>query len=113
MELWRARPGDVIVLPVFPGEVTVTDASTGNRYHATRIEWERADGMSGALDLYGLTEVQLLASEDGVNAVWMDAAAKRECRVHGVVDDDHFPCRVPGESAELFTARCLGEIRDV
>lgn len=39
--------------------------------------------------------------------------AKRECRHHGEVDDDHFPCRAPGESAELFTMRCLGYIRDV
>jgi len=39
--------------------------------------------------------------------------AKRECRHHGEVDDDHFPCRAPGESAELFTMRRLGYIRDV
>jgi hypothetical protein len=39
--------------------------------------------------------------------------AERECRHHGEVDDDHFPCRAPGESVELFTMRCLGEIRDV
>jgi hypothetical protein len=48
MELWRARPGDMIVLPVFPGEVTIKDSGPGSRYHATRIEWERADGTSGA-----------------------------------------------------------------
>jgi hypothetical protein len=112
MELWRARPGDMIVLPVFPGEVTIKDSGPGSRYHATRIEWERADGTSGALDLGDFTEVRLLASEDGVNATWLNPPVP-ECRVHGPVDDDHFPCRVPGEPAELFTARCLGEIRDV
>lgn len=112
MELWRARPGDVIVLPVFPGEVTVTDIGLGSRYLATRVEWERADGMSGALDLGEFTEVRLLATEDGVNAVWLNPPGP-ECRVHGPVDDDHFPCRAPGESAELFTMRCLGYIRDV
>ena len=36
-----------------------------------------------------------------------------ECRFHGLADDDHFPCRAPGESADEFTARCFGEIRDV
>lgn len=75
MELWRARPGDVIVLPVFPGEVTVTDTGQGARHYATRVEWEGPDGMSGALSLPDFTEVRLLASEDGVNAIWLDPPA--------------------------------------
>jgi hypothetical protein len=41
------------------------------------------------------------------------AKAVRECRVHGEVPDDHFPCRVPGESAGQFTNRLLGYWRDV
>ena len=36
-----------------------------------------------------------------------------ECRWHGDVDEDHFPCRRPGESAMDFTSRALGEWRDV
>lgn len=36
-----------------------------------------------------------------------------ECRWHGAVRDDHFPCRRPGETAMEFTSRCLGETRDV
>jgi hypothetical protein len=47
-----------------------------------------------------------------VNAAWLNPPVS-ECRVHCPVGDDHFLCRVPGESAELFTARCPGEIRDV
>jgi hypothetical protein len=38
---------------------------------------------------------------------------KRECRFHGEVDYDHAPCRRPGESADEFSGRMLGEIRDV
>jgi hypothetical protein len=102
----------VIVLPVFPGEVTVLDIGLGSRYHARRIEWQGPGGTSGELELGEYAEVKLLATEDGVNAVWLNPPGP-ECRVHGPVGDDHFPCRVPGESAELFTARCLGEVRDV
>ena len=69
MELWRARPADVIVQPAFPGEVTVQDAGTGSRHRATRIARDRTGSMSGALDPGGCTGVRLLASEDGVNAV--------------------------------------------
>jgi hypothetical protein len=42
-------------------------------------------------------------------AVREEGEPRRECRWHGTVDDDHFPCRAPGE----LTARCFGEIRDV
>jgi hypothetical protein len=73
VELWRARPGDLIALPVFPGEVTVQDAGLGGRYHATRVDWERPDGMSGSLELGDFTEVRLLATADGVNDVWLGA----------------------------------------
>jgi hypothetical protein len=41
------------------------------------------------------------------------ARATTECRVHGEVPDDHFPCRVPGETADQFTNRALGYWRDV
>jgi hypothetical protein len=41
-----------------------------------------------------------------------EGESRRECRWHGTVDDDHFPCRAPGETAGEFTARCFGEIRD-
>ena len=40
-------------------------------------------------------------------------AATTECRVHGTVPDDHFPCRVPGETADQFQNRLLGYWRDV
>lgn len=36
----------------------------------------------------------------------------QRCRWHGEVDDDHFPCRAPGETAGQFTARAFGETRD-
>ena len=36
-----------------------------------------------------------------------------ECRVHGYVGADHFPCQMPGETPGLFAARCFGEHRDV
>jgi len=36
-----------------------------------------------------------------------------ECRHHGEVPDDHFPCRAPGETAGQFTNRALGYWRDV
>jgi hypothetical protein len=111
VELWRARPGDVIVLPSLPGQVTVKGLGRGRHHLRAQVEWKRADGTSGTLDLGKFAGVQLLASGDGVNAPWLDES--RECRWHGRVADDHFPCRAPGESAELFTARCLGTIRDV
>lgn len=41
------------------------------------------------------------------------AKATRECRHHGEVPDDHFPCRAPGETADQFTNRYLGYWRDV
>jgi hypothetical protein len=106
-----ARPGHR-QHDAFPLAEAIRSTPLRSRYHATRIEWERADGMSGALDLGDLTEIRLVASEDGVNAAWLNPPVP-ECRVQCPVDDDHFPCRVPGESAGLFTARCLGEIRDV
>jgi len=37
----------------------------------------------------------------------------RECRWHGTVSADHFPCRAPGETAMQFTNRALGYWRDV
>lgn len=77
MEAWRIRPGDTVTLPVFPGEVTVTDAGIGGRYESTRLEWE-APGMSGALDLPDFTPVALLASGDGMNEIWLATPAGRE-----------------------------------
>jgi hypothetical protein len=41
------------------------------------------------------------------------ARATTECRVHGEVPDDHFPCRAPGETAGQFTNRYFGYWRDV
>lgn len=35
------------------------------------------------------------------------------CRIHGFVQEDHFPCRRPGESGMEFTSRVLGDMRDV
>jgi hypothetical protein len=34
-------------------------------------------------------------------------------RFHGEVDDDHAPCRWPGEPAMEYTDRMLGYARDV
>lgn len=68
MEAWRIRPGDTVTLPVFPGEVTVTDAGLGDRYESTRLDWE-APGMSGALDLPDFTPVTLKATGDGMNEI--------------------------------------------
>lgn len=71
-------PGDTVVLPVFPGQVTVTDTGIGDRYESTRLDWEALGGMSGALTLPDFTAVALVASADGVNAIWLAAPAGRE-----------------------------------
>lgn len=42
-----------------------------------------------------------------------EPAASVTCRIHGEVQEDHFPCRRPGESGMEFTSRALGETRDV
>lgn len=70
MDLWRARPGDVIVLPVFPGEVTVTDALAGERAERTRVEFEAAGGLSGSVEFSDHVAVALTATEDGMNEIW-------------------------------------------
>jgi hypothetical protein len=53
------------------------------------------------------------ASDEIAKAAGTPEEATRECRVHGTVPDDHFPCRVPGETADQFTNRVLGYWRDV
>lgn len=70
------------------------------------------EGTSETLETGKYADVKLLASGDGVNAAHVNPP-KRECQWHGTVDDDHFPCKTPGETSAEFTARCLGEIRDV
>jgi hypothetical protein len=75
VELWRAQPGDVIVLPCFPGQVTMTDASLGGQADMTRIDWERDDGTSGRLELGDFTDVRLVATGDGKDSPWLDGSA--------------------------------------
>ena len=52
-------------------------------------------------------------SDEIAKAAAAPEEATQECRVHGTVSDDHFPCRVPGETAGQFTNRVLGYWRDV
>jgi hypothetical protein len=74
VELWRARPDDVIVMPFFPGRVTVADAALGSRADTTRIAWERDDGASGAMELSDFTDVRLVATGDGKASPWLDGS---------------------------------------
>lgn len=77
MDLWRARPGDVIVLPVWPGEVTVTDALAGERAERTRVEFEAAGGLSGSVELSDFIPVAITAAGDGMNEIWLATAARK------------------------------------
>ena len=43
---------------------------------------------------------------------WLPPAGKSVCTYHGIVDLEH-ACRAPGETADQFTARMFGEMRDV
>lgn len=70
------------------------------------------------LDAWVLTSPAACPGNTAAADYWAKAAgapgeATRECRVHGTVPDDHFPCRVPGETADQFTNRVLGYWRDV
>lgn len=78
MEAWRIRPGDTVTLPVFPGQVTVTDTGIGDRYESTRLDWEALGGMSGALTLPDFTPVALVASADGMNKIWLATPAGKD-----------------------------------
>lgn len=80
-----------------------------------------ADGSTGIVDdpcyVYGgvliMPDVPSRAYAPLTPCLPFELELIQQCRIHGDVDDSHFPCRHPGESAGQFTARMLGETRDV
>jgi len=83
--------------------------TAGYRPEAGR--WEDANARAVARHMHTSAEMSDLRLDVTERA--NSARATTECQVHGTVSDDHFPCRVPGETAGQFTNRVLGYWRDV
>lgn len=108
--LSRAERSRVAGILARAAKASFTARTTSYRPEAGR--WEDANARAVAQHMHTSAEMSDLRLDVTERAD--TARATTECRVHGTVpEDDHFPCRVPGETAGQFTNRALGYWRDV